>query len=124
MDVGHLVNLRRFVEEHSIVGLCSVERGGALTHKHFQIMVVKRNSTSLPMFKKKFKACLGWDESPPMGHVVSCKTLRNEGLHIFRDIIMHCMKDNGEKHFEFVHVLAKDMNDGTVEYKINELQII
>lgn len=51
-----------------------------------------------------------------MGHSVSCKTLRNEGLHIFRDIIKYCMKDNGEKHFEFARVSTKDMNDGTVEY--------
>ena len=56
------------------------------------------------------------DESPPIGHSISCKSLRNEGLHIFRDIIKYCMKDNGEKHFEFARVSTKDMNDGTVEY--------
>jgi hypothetical protein len=35
------------------------------------------------MSNKKTKVCLGWDESPPTGHVVSCKTLRDEGLHKF-----------------------------------------
>ena len=30
-----LVDLRRFIEEHCIVGLSFVERGGALAHKHF-----------------------------------------------------------------------------------------
>lgn len=79
-------------------------------------MMVKRNFISLPVFNKKIKACLGWDESPPMDHVVSCKTLRNEGLHIFKDIIGYYMKDNGEKHFEFVHVSVVDMNDGKMEY--------
>lgn len=34
-----LVNLRRFIEEHCIVRLCSIEREGALTHKHFQMVL-------------------------------------------------------------------------------------
>lgn len=39
VDVVLLVNLRRFIEEHYIASLCFVERGGALTHKHFQLVV-------------------------------------------------------------------------------------
>lgn len=35
VDIGLLVNLRRFIDKHSIVGLCSVERGGVLTHNLF-----------------------------------------------------------------------------------------
>ena len=38
VDIVLLVNLRRFIEEHCIAGLSSMERGGALTHKHFQMM--------------------------------------------------------------------------------------
>ena len=41
INIRLLVNLRRFIEEECISGLCSVERGGALTHKHFQMMVKK-----------------------------------------------------------------------------------
>ena len=43
------------------------------------------------------------------GHVVSCKKLRDEGLHKFQGMIGYYMKDNREKHFEFVHrnVLAE-----------------
>lgn len=38
------------------MGLCLVERGGALMHKHFH-MVVKGNSSSLLVLHKKFKIC-------------------------------------------------------------------
>ena len=55
--------------------LCSMEHGGALTHKHFQ-MVMKGNP---PVLNKKIKVCLGWDVT--VGHVVSGKRLRDEGLH-------------------------------------------
>jgi hypothetical protein len=44
-----LVNLRKFIEEECMAGLCSMERGGALTHKHFQ-MVMKGHFSSPPMF--------------------------------------------------------------------------
>ena len=45
-----LDSLRRFIEDHCIVGFCVVERGGALTHKHFQ-MTVKGNINKLTCFK-------------------------------------------------------------------------
>ena len=38
-----------------------------------------------------------------MAQVVSCKRLRDEGLHTFLGIVEYYMTDNGEKHFEFVH---------------------
>jgi hypothetical protein len=51
-----------------------------------------------------------------MGHVVSCKKLRDEGLHTFKGMIGYCMKNNREKHFEYVHHnVANDMN-GKMEY--------
>ena len=60
---------------------------------------------------------MGWDVSPPMGHVVSCKKLRDKGLHTFKGMIGYCMKNNGNKYFEFVHhnVSADDMN-GKMEH--------
>ena len=70
------VNLKRFIEEHCIVGLCSME-GGGLTHKHFQ--VVKGDFSSLLALNKKSKICLGWVVNSPSGHVVLCKKLRDEG---------------------------------------------
>ena len=36
-----------------------------------------------------------------MGHVVSCKRLRDEGLHTLLGMVGCCMKDNGKEHFEF-----------------------
>ena len=58
IDVGFFVNLRRFVEEECMVGLCSVEQGGALMHNHFQ-MTVKGNFSILPVLTKKIELCLG-----------------------------------------------------------------
>ena len=60
-------------------------------------MVVTENFTSLPVLTKKIKVCLGWDESPPTGNVVSCKKLKDEGLHTIKGMIGYCMEDNGEE---------------------------
>lgn len=53
-----------------------------------------------------------------MGHVVSCKKLSDEGLHVFIGMLGYCMKDNGETHFEFVNhnMLVDDLNDGKMDY--------
>ena len=86
IDIGFLMKLRKFIMDECMVGLCSMEFGGALTCKQIQ-MVVKDNFSSLPMWNKKIMICLGWDESPPTGHVVLCKRLRGEGLHTFKGIL-------------------------------------
>lgn len=51
IDIRCLVNLRKFIEEECMAGLCYVEQGGALTHKHFQV-VVKGNFSSLSILNK------------------------------------------------------------------------
>ena len=81
-------------------------------------MMAKGNFGSLPVLYKKLEVCLGWDESPPMGHVVTSKRLRDEGLHTFLGMVGYYMKDNRIKHFEFVHhnVIAIDMNKGKMKY--------
>ena len=106
--------MRRLVEDEHINGLCFVERGGALTYKHFQMMV-KGNFTSLLVLNKKIKVRLGWNVSPPTNQVISCKKLRDEGLHTLLDMMGYC---NDEEPFEFVQhdVLVEDMNDGKMEY--------
>ena len=48
------MKLKRFIEDQSIVGTCLIERGGALMHKHFQ-MVMKGKFTSLPALNQKKK---------------------------------------------------------------------
>lgn len=55
VDIGLLVNLRKFIEDEC---MCSMGRGGALTHNHFQ-MFVNGNFISLPLLKKIIKVC--WD---------------------------------------------------------------
>ena len=81
-------------------------------------MVVKGNFSSLHMLNKKIEVVVGWHENPLIGHVVSCKKMRDEGFHNFLDMVGYCMKDNGEDCFEFVHhnVLGDDMNEGNMEY--------
>ena len=58
IGIGLLVNLRKFIEEDCMVDLCSMGHCGALTHKHFQ-MVVKGNSSNLQVLNKKSKGLLG-----------------------------------------------------------------
>lgn len=99
VDVGFLVNLRRFIEEECMIGMCSVERGGVLTDKHVQMMVVKGNFSSLPVLNRRIEVCLRYDECPLMCHVVSCKRLRDEGLHTLSGMVGYYTKDNGEEHF-------------------------
>lgn len=57
INIGLLVNLRKFIENECMVGLCYVEHGGALTHKHFQ-MFVRGNCSSILELNKKIKVCL------------------------------------------------------------------
>ena len=44
---------------------------------------------------KTFKVALGWEDSSLLGHVVSGKKLRYEGLYTFLGMVRYCMKDNG-----------------------------
>ena len=118
VDIRIFLLILGVLRRNAFPGLCLLERGGALTHKHFQMMV-KENFSSLLVLNKKIKVCLGWDVSSPTDHVVPCKKLRDEGLHTFKGMLGYCMKDNGEAHFEFVHhnILADDMSDGKMEYE-------
>lgn len=82
-------------------------------------MVVKwkfYKSSNIRIRKSKFV----WDGMRvcPWGSVVSCKKLRDEGLHALKGMIGYCTKDNGEEYFEFVHhnVPIEDINDGEMEY--------
>ena len=58
---------------------------------------------------KKIKVCLGWDECPPTGHVVSCKRLRDEHLHTFLGLVGCLMKDHVEENFELCTVMFRHM---------------
>lgn len=101
----------------NVLLVCDPLRGGALTHKHFQI-VVKSNFNSLHVLNKKIKMTLEWDQTLPTGHIVSYKKLRDEGLHTFLGMVGDYMKDYGKDHFEFVHhnVSTHDMNEGKMNY--------
>lgn len=48
VDIRLIIKLRMFIKEECIMALCSMEKGGALMHKHFE-MVMKGNCTRLPV---------------------------------------------------------------------------
>ena len=56
INVGLLFKLRKYIQEECMVGLCSIEQSGALTHDHFQLLV-KGKFSSLPVLNKKIKVC-------------------------------------------------------------------
>lgn len=91
MDIRLLVTLKKFIWEQCIARLYLIEKGGASTHKHFQ-MVVKGNFTSLPVLNTKIKIGLGWEVNLPTGHVVFCKRLWDKDLHTFIGMAGYCMK--------------------------------
>lgn len=119
-DIGLLVDLRRIIEEECIFGLRSVERGGALMHTYFQ-MLWKGNFSSLPVLNQKIKICLGRNECPLTSHALSCKRLRDKGLHTFLGIVGFCLKDNVEEHFEFVHHNVSMDNMNEVKWSMQSL---
>lgn len=89
VDIALLVNLRKFIEEECVVGLCSMEHCVMVTHKHFQ-MVVKGNCSRLLVSNKKIKVCLGWDKSPPMGHVILATSCKMRGcIHYWEWLGIH-----------------------------------
>ena len=49
VDFRVIIKLRKFFKEECLVALCSLEKGGALSHKHFQ-MVAKGTCTRLPVY--------------------------------------------------------------------------
>ena len=51
VDFRVIIKSRKFLKEKCIVGLCSLEKGGATSHKHFR-MVAKGTCTRLPVLKK------------------------------------------------------------------------
>jgi hypothetical protein len=87
-----------------MLGLCFVERGGTLTHKHFHgrfSSLLMSNKKEKRRKKKGQKICLGWDKNPSTTHVVSWERLRDESLLAFKDMVECCMKNSREEHFEF-----------------------
>jgi hypothetical protein len=61
-----------------------------------------------------------WDDVTivPLGHHVHCKLLKGVGMHTYTDMIGYCLKDQGEKHFQFCHrnVSFEQMQEGVDEY--------
>ncbi|MCO5609002.1 hypothetical protein L7F22_063222 [Adiantum nelumboides] len=63
-DVALLGRMQQFLEKETLVGICSIERGGSLLHLHLQ-MVVCTWSSSLVAIDQMVKGYLGWGNGPP-----------------------------------------------------------
>ena len=97
IDQQLLKNVNQFLVEWMLAGKCSLDRGGATYHLHFQ-MVVRIEARNLPIVSKLLKEYLGGDLAKPTSRVVICKKLRNRGLHTFHGMLWYCMKDVMKDH--------------------------
>ena len=100
IEVHLLQKVEEFINKECISGLCSIERGGALSRLHLQ-MVCRLVTSSTAMVSKLIKTYLGWNDvkKAPVGHHILTKTLRNTGLHTFIGMLGYYIKDKGEDHF-------------------------
>ena len=80
--------------------LCCV-RGVLLSFTSIFIWLWRAILVVVPISNKKIRVALGWEHNSLVGHVVSCKKLRYEGLYTFLGMIRYCMKDKEEDPFRF-----------------------
>jgi len=104
IPLEYLKKIEEFIEKECISDLCSIERGGAFSRLHLQ-MVCPIMASSTAVVSKIMKTYLQWDkvETAPVGHHIFTKTLRNTDLHTFIEMLGYCIKDKGQDHFECVH---------------------
>lgn len=108
IGAGLFGRMEEFLRKETVSGKCSVERGGATFHLHFQA-IARIQAESMIAISRVIKEYLGWDKNVPVGGVVMCRSLKNTGLHTFHGLIGYCMKDLDENHFQMVdHNLAAE----------------
>ena len=111
--------LKNLSTKNALSRLCSIERGGALSRLHLQ-MVCRLVTSSTIVVSKLIKTYLGWNDvkKAPVGHHILTKTLRNIGVHTFIGMLGYCIKDKGEDHFQCIHknVTPEQMEEGLEEY--------
>ena len=118
IEVHLLQKVEEFINKECISGLCSIERGGALSRLHLQ-MVCRLVTSCAAMVSKLIKTYLGWNDvkKAPVGHHILTKTLHNTGLHTFIGMLGYCIKDKGEDHFQCVHKnVTPEQMEGLEEY--------
>ena len=81
-----LPRMNSFLVERTHAGKCSLERGGAAFHLHFQ-MVARLQAKSTVAVSKLVKTYLGWDVVQPTGGMVMCRRLTNKRLHTFHGLL-------------------------------------
>ncbi len=106
-----------FLQKKCMSSLCSLEWGGNLFHLHLQ-MVYRFKTISLLSLHKALRIAVAWDKDAPIYHFVYCKSLKQQGLHIYVGVLGYYLKDSCEFHFHFVesNVKANEKNDGKLEH--------
>eukprot|EP00250_Pteridium_aquilinum_P022110 c25305_g3_i1 orf=628-1830(+) len=119
IDRGLFPRINAFLVDKTQAGKCSIERGGAAFHLHFQ-MVARLQARSIIAVSKLVKSFLGWDVTQPVGGMVLCRKLTNKRLHTFHGLLGYCMKDVSKEHFETVdhNVSAQDISLGLEQYAL------
>jgi len=115
----YLKKIEEIIEKECILGLCSIERGGALSRLHLQ-MVCWILASSATMVNKCIKSYIEWNKAKiaPIRHHILTKMLCNTGLHTFIGISRYCMKDRCKDHFHCVHwnITPKQIAKGIEKY--------
>lgn len=92
IDMALMSNIKRFLKECCISGLCSLERGGALFHLHFQ-MVICISAKSIVTVNRLIKRYMGWDKDRPVAAVVMCQAFKQRNLHTYQGMLGYGTKD-------------------------------
>ncbi|MCO5590494.1 hypothetical protein L7F22_044464 [Adiantum nelumboides] len=117
IDMAVFERMEKFLHNKTMAGKCLAKRGGSAFHLHFQ-GVVRIQAESIIAVNKMIKCYFGWEQSPPIGGVVMCRSLQNVGLHTFHGLLGYCMKDFDVPHFHTIdhNINAIDIQQGVEEY--------
>ncbi|KAL3683313.1 hypothetical protein R1sor_001335 [Riccia sorocarpa] len=80
--------LKVFLEKEASMAVAALERGDSQLQLHIQA-VVSVNTSSVNAFKTDVAAMLGWNVRCPPGASICAKSVKNNGLHTFREM-MNC----------------------------------
>ncbi len=88
IPLEYLKKMEEFLETECISGLYSIERGGALSRLHLQ-MVCHIMVASTVVVSKRIKTYLGWDNvaTALVGYYLLNKMLLNTSLHTFTGML-------------------------------------
>lgn len=120
VDRELLPKVQKILEERTLAGKCSLEKGGTCFHLHLQ-MVIHIDTTCVLAVSKLLKQYLNWDVNKPKSGVIMCKKIVNKGLHTFYGLLGYCMKDRDKEHFETIdhNITSDNLNQRLEQYALH-----